>query len=74
MTEHDAHTDDDPSRPGLEGRQEVRVSGHRCGICRQLRDEGADLDVSSEQEPVWVCTDCQQKLLRAVNDETVKGG
>lgn len=74
MSEDKPSAPDRPSRPGLEGHTEVRTHGQRCGVCRELRDEGKNLEVSPDQEPVWVCTDCQQKLLRGVNDETVEGG
>jgi len=74
MADHDPYTPDECARPGVEGHQEIRTDGRRCGMCRELRDEGSALAVSPDQDPMWVCTDCQQKLLRRVNDETVKGG
>ena len=46
-----------------------------CGICNEERKEGSEHQVSSDpnEPPVWVCTDCEKKLLLGVDDE-VSGG
>jgi hypothetical protein len=46
-----------------------------CALCNEEREEGSEHKMTSnpEEEPIWVCTDCEKKLLRAVDDE-VSGG
>jgi|TARA_B100001964_G_scaffold244156_1_gene324511 hypothetical protein len=46
-----------------------------CAICNEQREEGSEHQISSNPNdpPVWVCSDCQKRLLRAVDDE-VSGG
>ena len=46
-----------------------------CALCSEEKDEGVELAMDPErpEETVWVCTDCEKRLLRAVDDE-VSGG
>ena len=46
-----------------------------CTVCGHSRTQGSLLRVEGgETEAMWVCADCQQKLVRRVDDEGVKGG
>ena len=46
-----------------------------CAICNQEREEGREHAVGPDpkEPPVWVCSDCEKQLLRAVDDD-VSGG
>ena len=50
--------------------------GHLCALCGQRRAHGSLLKptASDETDTMWVCDDCQHKLNRRVDDESVKGG
>jgi len=49
---------------------------HVCALCGQTRTHGGLLRAgdTDKAETMWVCEDCQHKLIRRVDDEGVKGG
>ena len=58
----------------------ARVRSHRgveeCALCGQDRVQGSVLRVedTDDSEGMWVCRDCQHKLVRQIDDEGVQGG
>lgn len=46
---------------------------HLCDVCGQIRQAGSFLATRPGAEPVWVCEDCQRKLLLRVDDTSTPG-
>ena len=49
---------------------------HLCEVCGSYRLAGSPLlpRIDSASTAMWVCTDCQHKLARCVDDEGTLGG
>lgn len=58
----------------------ARVAPHSelrtCALCGEGRVKGGLLRVADTdaEEALWVCRDCQHKLMRRIDDEGVQGG
>ena len=64
------------TRDGRFTRVVPRTAWYDCALCGQPRTHGTLLQVAdaNEAEAMWVCEDCQNKLIRRIDDEGVLGG
>ncbi len=64
------------TRDGRFARMVPRPELHDCALCGQGRIHGSPLRVADadEAEALWVCADCQHKLICRIDDEGVLGG
>ncbi len=55
-------------------RHAARLLSQKCARCDGLRVSGSWSAPGGDYPQMWVCLDCQRRLARGVDDESVLGG